>query len=422
MKNKKYLLAFTIVMGMMLSFITGCKKDEEPAPLKLVSAATNLGVNLYVSTMPTDIPVDASVVLTFDKEINAATATAYTTSLKANEINMIGEILVVGATVTLKTLSGLDMGTTYTVSITPALEATDGAPATATEFAFKTFGKATVAPPQSDKQLSYFPFSGNMKDATGIHSPLNEDIRNLSFSKDRFGFDGSAGYFNGSTTLVELPNADQYMANRSMTVSVWIKADASKNGQFVFGLAAWKGFQCEISNDWSTIKMVTQFAESGGVSDSEDISFAGTGLTKDNGGWQGCTFNKQIAPGSVGTVYLKNKWVQMVYTYDANKQLNTMYLNGEQVVQNSFALWPTTDLKHTISGVRFAGNLTGGGNKLALGFIQGSKNRIITDSWADPDDTFSNHFKGLMDDLRFFKVALTQAEITTLYNAEKPLN
>jgi len=58
--------------------------------------------------------------------------------------------------------------------------------------------------------------------------------------------------------------------------------------------------------------------------------------------------------------------------------------------------------------------------EMALGFIQASGNRIITDTWADPSDPTNNHYKGLMDDLRIWKAALTATEITALYAAEKP--
>ena len=420
MKKIYYMFVLPLCMGIVLSIVGSCKNDDDPSPLTLVSAVTDGGVDLISSTA-TSIPVNAVVILTFDKDIDTGSATAYSTSIKANDVNLVGDIVVEGAIVTLKTTQPLNMGTSYTVSITPELIAMDGAPADPTEFSFASFGHLDATPPQSDQQLSYFPFSGVMKDVKGIHSPLTQDVRNLTYAKDRFGFDGSAGEFNGSTSIVEIPSADQYMANRSITMSVWIKASSTKDGQFIMGLAAWKGFHTELSADWSTLRVVTQFAESGGKSDSDDITFSGNGLTNQNGGWQGCIVNKEILPvGGVGATYFKDKWVHIVYTYDRTSQLNTLYLNGEKVVENDYGLWPTTDLKYTISGVTFAGNMTGGGNKLALGFIQGSQNRIITDGWADPEDIFSNHFKGLMDDLRIFKVALTTAEVTTLYNSEKP--
>ena len=110
----------------------------------------------------------------------------------------------------------------------------------------------------------------------------------------------------------------------------------------------------------------------------------------------------------------------VVCIYEASTKLATMYINGEKVKQHDFNLWPVGDARRTVTGVKFAGNLTGGRNKLALGFIQASQNRIIPDGWADPTDPFNNHFTGQMDDVRIFKVALNGPEVTTLYTAEKP--
>jgi hypothetical protein len=275
-----------------------------------------------------------------------------------------------------------------------------------------------VKPPQASKQISHFPFSGNMKDVVGTHTPTDENIKNLLYGKDRFGNGGRAGEFDGTTTLVEIPNADGYLINSNLTVSFWMNANSTKDGQFIIGLAGWKGFYFDIASDWSSIKMTTQYALAGGESDSEDILFAGTGETNDNGGWQGYTFQKEVA-GGIGNAYLKDKWVHVVTTYEATTRLSTMYLNGEKVMQTDFNLWPMDNAKRTTIGVVFAGNINGGGNNMALGFIQGANNRIITESWADPADLYSNHFKGLMDDLRIFSVALTETEVAKLYHDEK---
>jgi len=276
-----------------------------------------------------------------------------------------------------------------------------------------------VTPPQAASQISYFSFSGNMNDLIGNHTPPKENIRNLTYGTDRFGRAASAGDFDGSTTIVEIPGGQQYMEHYDLTVSFWMKANSTKDGQFIMGLAGWKGFYMDISSDWSGIKLTTQYLLAGGKSDSEDLYFAGTGLTKDNGGWQGYTFQKDVS-GGIGDAYLKDKWVHVVCTYNADNRLNTMYLNGEKVMQTDFNLWPTDDLAITTIGVTYAGNISNGGNELALGFIQGQYNRIITESWADPADLYSNHFKGQLDDLRIFKIALTAIEVATLYKDEKP--
>lgn len=281
-------------------------------------------------------------------------------------------------------------------------------------------GRGNYVPPQAKNQISYFAFNGNMNDKVGNHTPAPEDVRNLTYGMDRFHFVGLAGNFNGMNTIVEIPDAEQYVSHKSLTLSVWIRADASRAGHFVLGLAAWKGFYLELATDWSWVKFVNQYAEAEG-SDSEANLFSGTGETNIDTGWQGWTFHKKVQPheGGVGAKYFKDKWAHVVCTYDADTKLATMYLNGQKVKQHDFDLWPLGDPKRTITGVTFAGNLTGGGNKLALGFIQGSQNRIVTESWADPADIGSNHFLGQMDDLRIFKVALTPIEVSKLYEAER---
>jgi hypothetical protein len=107
-------------------------------------------------------------------------------------------------------------------------------------------GKSIVLPPQSINQLSYFSFSGNMNDEAGGHTPMAADVRDLTFGTDRFGNEGKAGDFNGTTTIVEIPDGEKYMSHNSMTLSVWIKATATRDGHFVLGLGAWKGFHLEI--------------------------------------------------------------------------------------------------------------------------------------------------------------------------------
>ncbi|MBK7732518.1 MAG: hypothetical protein IPI37_07085 [Bacteroidales bacterium] len=70
------------------------------------------------------------------------------------------------------------------------------------------------------------------------------------------------------------------------------------------------------------------------------------------------------------------------------------------------------------SGRFISGNAQG--NKWALGFIQARNNRTITDDWADYANSGNKHFKGQLDDIRIWHKALTENEITLMYNSEKP--
>lgn len=413
------ILLVTVVVTMLQQ---GCEdKEADLLPLTVVSVATNLGVPLYGASVKQDIPVNSSVVVTFDKEVDVSTVDLNSIAIKMDGVAVPSTLTTAGTAVTITPTKEMLNGTSHIISIASTLKASDGAPAAVADYDFKTYGRANVVPPQSINQLSYFSFSGNMNDEAGDHTPIVADIRDLTFNVDRFGYEGLAGEFNGTTSIVEIPNGEQYMAHNNMTLSVWIKADAARNGHFVLGLGAWKGFQMELSSDWSWIKFATQFDQAGSPSDSEDNLFSGTGEMMSNGGYQGWTFHKDVQPhgGGVGSTFFQDKWAHVVCTYDAATKLSTMYLNGEKVKQSDFDLWPVDDARRNVTGVKFAGNMDGG-NKLALGFIQASQNRVVLQDWANPAELYTYHYKGLMDDVRIFKVALTETEVTTLYNAEKP--
>lgn len=422
MKKITTILKVVLITAMVTVLQQACEdKEADPRPLTVVSVATNLGVPLYGASVKTDIPVNSSVIITFDKEVDVSTVDLNSIAIKVDGVGVPGTLTTVGTDVTITPTNLMKNGTNYTISIGSTLKATDGAPAVIADYNFKTYGRTNVVPPQSVNQLSYFTFSGNMNDDAGNHTPIVADVRDLSFNTDRFGYEGLAGDFNGTTTIVEIPDGDQYMAHNSMTLSVWIKADAARNGHFVLGLGAWKGFHMELASDWSWIKLSTQFDQAENISDSEDNLFSGTGAMMSNGGYQGWTFHKDVQPhgGGVGSTYFMDKWAHVVCTYDAATKLSTMYLNGEMVKQSDFDLWPVDDPRRNVTGVKFAGNMEGG-NKLALGFIQASQNRIILHDWANPAEIYTYHYKGLMDDVRIFKVALTETEVATLYTAEKP--
>jgi hypothetical protein len=419
MKKPLLLLSAIVTLGLTTLFLENCK-DDEPDFMQVVSVTTDAGMELTGSAA-TGVPITGSVIVTFNKAVSAPSADQSSIALMAGDILVPSTLTVNDKSITLKPDAKMIVGSTYTISISTNLKAQDGASAATKAVDFKTFGRANVIPPRLASQLSYFPFTESMTDEGGSHTPVAADIKDLTYGMDRFGFAGLAGNFNGTTTLVEIPHGELYMTN-NFTLSVWFKANSEKNGQFVLGLSAWKGFNLELATDWSWVKLTAQYANANNTSDSEDNIFSGTGETKDNGGWQGTTFQKDVQPhgGGVGTMYFKDKWVHLVCTYDAVNKLSTLYLNGEKVNQFDFNLWPSDNIKRTTTGLKFAGNLTSGGNKLALGFIQGSMNRIIQDTWADPADIYSNHFKGLMDDVRIFKVVLTSEEVAILYAAEKP--
>lgn len=422
MKKMKFTIILVLLAGVTSMYMESCSKDESPAALVLASLMTDGGVALDEATAASAIPLNASVVATFNKSVNATTATSANISLKVDGVEVPATITVAGAVVTIDPTNELATGTNHTVAVTSGLRATDGGAAAAGTFTFKTFGPPVVTAPQADNLLSFFSFNGSLEDSKGTHTPVAADVDDITFVEDRFGFAGFAGSFNGTTSIVEIPDGAGYMVGPDFSISFWVKPDGTKESHFVLGLGGWYGFQFEImGGPWTAldkgVKLATRYDLTLGVTDAEDTWWNGN-----PNGWQGSTFAKDVTASGGIASFFKDRWVHVVCTYKASTKVGTMYVDGQKTRSWDFNLWPacTAPCKTSAAGVKFAGNTTGGGEKLALGFIQASQNRIIPDSWADPADPLNNHFKGLMDDLRIWKGALTEAEIIALYTAEKP--
>jgi hypothetical protein len=419
MKNQKLFLNLLMAIGFIAAastFMMSCQ-DDEPAELTLKGLTAGT-IDLNGATSPSNVPVNATYTATLSTNIDPATVTADNVKL-VRDYDKAELPLTLSATtntITITPNESLGQGSLYVLTFGMGLKSTEGKfLKEAVQRNFTTEG--TFAPAGV---MAHYTFESKTDDVVGAFDPTASDAVDVTYVESRNAAAGKAASFNGTTTIIEIPNASQFMANKDFAISFWVKANSTKNGQFVLGLAAWKGFQFEIAGDWSWVKLATQYDQGDGTTDSEDAWFPGDGKTKDNGGWQGWTFQKNVsASGGVGATYFKDKWAHVVVSYNATTKVNTMYINGEKVKEHDFNLWPSDAKKKNIVGVKYAGNAAPG-NELALGFIQARENRIITDTWANPSDPANGHFKGLLDDLRIFSKPLTQTEVTLMYNSEKP--
>ncbi len=164
--------------------------------------------------------------------------------------------------------------------------------------------------------------------------------------------------------------------------------------------------------------MAAQYSISDGTSTSQDLWLDGQGTTKDNGGWQGWTFSKNlVANGGTGVNgLLAQQWAHIVCTYDHTTKIGTMYINGQEMKAQDFNLYPLPLLDAT--GLKYAGNP--GNNTLVFGFIQDKVSPTLPDTWADYTNPANGHFQGLLDDVAIYHSVLTPAIITLMYNSGKP--
>jgi hypothetical protein len=213
------------------------------------------------------------------------------------------------------------------------------------------------------------------------------------------------------------------MNSPDFTLSFWVKAVNSAKGHFIIGLAAFYGFQFELSGDFSNFKMPVQFDYGDGTSGTGgDLAYNGDGKTKDNGGWKGTTFNKE---NTALADVLKEKWFHIAYVYNHTTKERMMFLNGELVVKQDHNLWTNDAGEPTkeagITGLKYAGVEPETFNDLTFGFIQSRRGTLWdTESWGGYDFAGANHFQGQLDDVRFYHKALTAAEIDLMYKSEKP--
>jgi hypothetical protein len=411
MKRKIVLFSSILLAGLYILGISSCKKEEDKDFLLSTLMADN--VDLNGAAAPSNVAPEPTIVATFSSDVDAATANATSITLTRDYDGAVITltITVTGSTITIVPGEGLGNGSLYELKFLAGIKGTNGKDLTPFNRAFTTEGSFVPS-----GMVAYWNFENNADDQVGAWDPAPADVIDVVYVDSYTAAAGKAASFNGSTTLIEIPDGDQLMNTHDFTLNFWVRTNSTDktNGHFVMGLAGWYGFQFEIFGDYKGCKLAAQYDLGNGGSASEDLWFAGDG----NLGWQGWTYCKDLS-GSGGLEFLiQDKWANIVCVYDSQTKVGTMYINGERMKAQDFNLWPEGDPKKGVVGLKYAGEPLG--NQLAFGFIQARENKAIADAWADYSDPNNPHFKGWLDDVRVFHKALTPTEIQLMYDSAKP--
>lgn len=413
MKTIKWILGLMVVLGIATTF-NSCKEDEPPA-LVLISIEAD-GVDLNAATSATGVDVGATIVATFNVPVDPASASSAITLVRDFDVaNFDATVTVNGAEVTITPATDFSTGTLFILTFNTGLKSAEGK--TLTEAIERNFtSEGTFAVPGA---FAHFTFEGDAIDIIGGKAPTANGTVAITYVDGRKADAGKAASFNGTTSIIEYANGDQFVNNGSWTMSLWAKpmvhTDNPDKGHFVLGLGAFFGFQFEMFGSYNGFKLAASYTN-GPKDYSEDLWADGEG----NLGWQGWTFSKDFTPvGGMNTV-VKEKWAHYVFIYNATEKTGTIYLNGEKIKEQDFDNWPDGDDKRTTTGLKYRGVAPEVVNELALGFVQSRAGTLWdAEPWGGYDQTSANHFKGLMDDLIFYKKALTASEITAMYNSGK---
>ncbi|MGA3013886.1 MAG: Ig-like domain-containing protein [Bacteroidales bacterium] len=412
------LLAIVLVVG-----VTSCKKSSSSTTTFSLSSLKAGTIDLNGATPPANVPNNAVFTAVFSVAVNPATATTSTISLLEgyDTVNIVITVAVSGGTITITPQQTLANGALYTLKFATGIMSTDGQGIAAFSRSFSTIG--TFVP---GGVYAYWNFENNTNDQVGT---FNSTYSNITYASSYSTAAGMAGSFDGTTSIVEIPNANKLDSTHSFSIAFWVKAVSAghvdslgnSKGQFVLGLSAFYGFEFEIAGDYGSCKLSASYDCSDTNSVSEDLWFPGNGQTGQNGGWVGWTFCRDLTNSGGVAALLKDQWANVVCTYNAATKIGTMYINGQEEKAQDFNLWPAGSKDLAVTGLRYTGVEPQEYPILAFGFIKSRNSTLWQDqTWGNYADPYANHFQGLLDDVRIWHKSLTPVEIGLMYNSEKP--
>ncbi|MEI7499591.1 MAG: LamG-like jellyroll fold domain-containing protein [Bacteroidota bacterium] len=415
MKKQVVLFGSLILALALLILVESCKKKSDTVTFTMSALVAQLlggNIDMNGATSPNNVPANPTIVATFSSPVNSASVTANAVTLVRDydTKNIELTFTVSGNSITIVPKTSLGNGALFSLNLS-SITSTDGQSMAAVKRTFTTIG--TFVP---DGMVAYYSFENTASDVLNRFNPMVGGVIDLTYATSYSTAAGMAAKFNGTSTLIRIPKGDSLMLTNDFTLAFWIFADTtSRKGQFTMGVAGWYGFQFEIFGAYDGCKLAAQYAFEDGTSGSEDLFFAGDGLTKDNGGWKGWTFCKDLKTSGGVKFLLGSKWAYVTCRYKSDTKLGTMYINGEKMKEQDYNLYDPP--KTTVTGIKYNGAV--GNNTFVFGFIQDKNNPTIADDWAKYENPANNHFKGLLDNVRIFHKALTEKEIQMMYDSEK---
>ncbi|MEE4178735.1 MAG: LamG-like jellyroll fold domain-containing protein [Bacteroides sp.] len=418
MKRKIIFIVSTLLMAALIIGVTNCKKDEDEQVTFTLSSLKAGSIDMNGATPPDNIPPDPTITAVFSVDVKASTANENNIKLDRDydgaSIDLT--ITVSGRTVTIVPDVDLGNGALYKLTMS-GIQSTDDQAIGTLERTFTTEGTFVPA-----GQIAHWGFEDNSNDDVGTYNPLPTGIIDITYVDSRNAEAGKAASFNGTTSIIEIPNGDELINTADFTITFWVKTNSENKttGHFVMGLGAFYGIQYEIFGSYDGAKFAIQYEAGDGTTTAEDMWFPFEAQDNTNGGWQGWDFAKSISQDDM-IALLKDAWLHVVYTYNGATKQGTLYYNGEKMKSFDFNLWPDGDLKQTIVGLKYGGTEPEVVNELAFGFIQSRAGTLWdNEPWGGYDFPDANHFKGLLDDIRFYHKVLTPTEISLMYESEKP--
>ena len=230
----------------------------------------------------------------------------------------------------------------------------------------------------------YLKMDGDAKDASGkgfdgMLKPGTSWGGGLPLlTKDRYGMDNKAYRFNKGSNI-EIPYNPLLNPTKEVTVSVWAQIDSVWANNYMVSLNRWNGYKLQVQ-DTKRVFLTVKTANS---------------IDKDDG---------------TGVLTTKT-WYHITTTYKSGAM--NFYINGTLLKTYPDA---TGDLAPVKSNI----NLVVGQDLPNSVYLEGDANK---DNNADGNNfyrPYGGYFIGALDEVRIYNVALSDTQVKSIYNAEKP--
>ena len=426
-----------IIVLICLGLIPSCKKEDiHPFNLTTISAG---GVDL-TATSPNNVAVTAVITATFTANIDPSSVTVSSINMTRNYdgANIILTLIAAKNILSIRSTTNLISGASYTLSVTSALHSSNGVAFQSFTSTFKTIG--TFVP---SNQVAYWSFEGIPDDVVGSHDPITTDDALITYVKSKNIESGMAASFDGKTSIEQILSGSTLLTPEfTITFWMWLNSDnhltanGNQKGSYVFGIGNVHGLQFDVDPNYAWCRFSHGLFLSDGTTTTTDFQFYANGRTKDNLASEKADSiklgidNATTVCQNLGTSGLKSKldkvWAQVAFTFEDSTKTRSMYINGELMYQQDLGLLDTTYVLPAIrplykaARLQFLPDITARyDDMLVFGFWQSKLNTYngISTEYSNPD---SNHFQGLLDDVRIFNRALTALEISLVYKDEKP--
>ncbi|MBK6990428.1 MAG: hypothetical protein IPH34_00760 [Chitinophagaceae bacterium] len=229
-----------------------------------------------------------------------------------------------------------------------------------------------IASAQVDLTLglrAYYPFSGNANDVSGNNN--NPVFNNATLTTDRNGIANSAYLFNGIDNYMQIPNSVSLNQSNAISISAWVKVNGFYQGTCHGNNILMKG-----DDDVVAGKYLLRFDDNAYTNGQNCINPVVDSLHQTFYG-----VNSVNPPGGYSPHIQKNKWHNIVYTYDGNTV--KLYVDCELKIST-----PINNLSFTNSHDLFFGKMV--------------------------NPNYQYWLNGVLDEVRIYNRPLNQEEVNVL--------